>query len=173
MNLNELIGDKKILGLLEDFSDFIVIPRENDTLPYLYKCNTEVEIIAKSGSGSCYVRNINDGKISYISSEGQVVYVAENTCKLLELVIQYPYWLDMIMLSSNVSTDSYSSMHIELKNERLADIPDYIELQNVLIKRFNVPNSESVLDDFISAVKSGTSLNVLSSVDENEYEKLT
>ncbi len=77
------------------------------------------------------------------------------------------------MLSSNVSTDSYSSMHIELKNERLADIPDYIELQNVLIKRFNVPNSESVLDDFISAVKSGTSLNVLSSVDENEYEKLT
>jgi len=163
-------------GILDETEmpfDFIAVPLSNDTSSYHFKTKEEVFIIANTGSGGCYLKRMRDGKIFYISSEGENIFVAQNSEQLLELIVQYPYWVDMIRFSVNVNYSSYYEAHLSLKEERIEFVPNFLEIQSKLIKLYNISSPEIVLRQFIQTLKAGTDLEARSTVDNELYDALT
>jgi hypothetical protein len=167
------LKNEEILELLESFSDFLISSKTHPTSEYSFLSESAVEEVARAGSGSIYMKCINDGKIYYVSSEGQSVFIAKDDSELIELVIQFPYWIDMIRMSQNFSYDELYALHLVLEEERVLDIPDYRPMQKQLIDYFSVRSLEEVLDNFITVIKRGTELTFRSTLDGNEYEKLS
>ncbi len=124
----------------------------------MFTCKEEVLIIANSSSGSCFIERQRDKKIFYVSSEGELVYISKKIDKLVELIIQFSYWMDMIRFSNKVEYSSYFKVHQDLTEERIEFLPEFIEIQSEYVKLFNVPSKEIVLKKFIEVIKSGTDL---------------
>jgi hypothetical protein len=95
--------DSEVLNYLSDYLDFELLNIDKNTDWIKLSPNYHTEVIAGEGSGGFYVA-YGEGKtenktILFISSEGQAGKLANNLSEFLSMIIEIPYWFDLLKFS--------------------------------------------------------------------------
>jgi len=90
--------NRRVREMLSAF-DFEVVDQPSDQTWFQTENLQPFEIVAKRGSGCLFLVFGPHRLILLVTSEGEAVVVAASLREYLELVVQYPYWQDMVARS--------------------------------------------------------------------------
>ncbi len=137
--LEKLKSDKRYQEIFEYYYDFI-FDCQIDCRAEPFTATQPLTIVARDGSGGIYAAvgegNIEELPISYIDSEGQYGIIAKSFNSLISLIVQYPFWRDILAFSENCKIDYMIQMVELLKRERLEFRPDIENITLQIIEEF-------------------------------------
>jgi hypothetical protein len=90
--------NRRVREMLSAF-DFEVVDQASDQTWFQTENLQPFEIVAKRGSGCLFSIFGPHRLILLVTSEGEAAVVAASLREYLELVVQYPYWQDMVTRS--------------------------------------------------------------------------
>ncbi len=162
---------------LEERFDFIIIDESNNTEEYLFHAKEKLTIFATDGAGGVYTTiekgdDIEEFPIAFISSEGQSGKIARTFNELIELIIYYPFWQDILKFSSNGDLEQMTKSIPYLEGERIEFIPDYKKVQRVISNELGIVKRSSLLENLLKEVMEKPFFKVFSTEDDNIYDTL-
>ncbi len=135
-----LRSDKKIRGMLRSF-DFEVQDPDHDAVWFDTAPLQPFEVVAAKGSGCVYALTGVRRHVLFVSSEGQAGIIAEDLGQCLELVIAYPYWMDLLRRSEGdreVLRRVFRDDLDDLEEGALDDNPEIDEFRPLLRKQLGL-----------------------------------
>lgn len=152
----QIKGNQSIKISLEELFDFITTEPTN-TDQYWFNTEETLIILAANAAGGIYAAiekgdNIEKFPIVYISSEGQAGKIAKSFSELVQLIIQYPYWHDMLRFSDGGDLEKMFEAILYLENERIEVHSDYKEVQHQIIDKLGIVNRSDILENMLKVV---------------------
>lgn len=97
--LAQIRGDGEVRDLLAGPFDFDVVVRDAATGWYPIDPERSAEVVARDGSGGLFILYGDDGMLLHVTSEGQAGVIAANLREGVQLIVEYPYWHDLLHFS--------------------------------------------------------------------------
>ena len=166
--------ETEILNYLCDYLDFELLSIDKDTSWISLTPSYDTEIIAGEGSGGFYVAYGNgeteNKPILFISSEGQAGKLANNLSEFMAMIIEIPYWFDLLKFSGGGQLSEMRKTAQFMVSEFNEDYPDYNKAKVILKNKLALPNLLDPIGLLHSCMKN-SDCKVLAS-DNWEYESL-
>ena len=148
ITLQQLQESREIAELLDWPFDFSLTVTDEDIEETVLSRQIIYDVIATEGTGGVYVAYGDDAShlrpILYGTSEGQAGRIASNLTELLGLLIEIPYWRDVLKFSSNGELDAMRETAELMSVAILKQIPELSDAiarlrELVLIPKLNDP----------------------------------
>ena len=166
--------DSEVMNCLGDYLDFELsnIDRRTDWITLVPNYSTEV--IAGEGSGGVYIAygesEIEKRSILFISSEGQAGKLANNLLEFVSMIIDIPYWFDLLKFSGGGQLSEMRKTARFMVAEFNEEYPDYNNAKTMLKSKLALTNTSDPIALLHSCVEN-PECKVLAS-DGWEYESL-
>jgi len=99
--------DSEVINCLGNYLDFELLNIDKGTDWITLSPNYSTEVIAGAGSGGVYVAygegEIEKRPILFISSEGQAGKLGNDLSEFVAMIIEIPYWFDLLKFQVVVS----------------------------------------------------------------------
>ena len=134
--LDAIRADAEVRQLLGDSFDFYLTD-DDDHDWLIIDGVTDRRAIAKDGGGGPYLLFGKDDRLAYVTSEGRAGIIAASLEDSLNLLVAYPYWLDLL-------DDNADAMHEgieDLEESMLGDIEDLDEHRAIIRERLKLKST--------------------------------
>ena len=136
--------DSEVLNYLSDYLDFELLNIDKNTDWIKLSPNHHTEVIAGEGSGGFYVAygegKTEDKTILFISSEGQAGKLANNLSEFVSMIIEIPYWFDLLKFSGGGQLPEMRKTAHYMVAEFNEEYPDYNKAKTILKSKLTLPN---------------------------------
>ncbi len=169
-------SDKDIRRLFEEIFDFIIMEESTSTEDYLFYSREKLTIFATDGAGGVYATvetdDNHDTFIVFISSEGQAGKIARSFNQLINLIIHYPFWSDILKFSGNGRLEEMKKSIKPLEDERVEFIPCYLEVQKTIADKLKITKNKKLIEYLYEVVMEEPKFVVFSTIDNNTSDDL-
>jgi hypothetical protein len=166
--------ENEVLNYLGDYLDFELSNLDKDTDWIKLTPSYHTEVIAGQGSGGFYVAygegETENKPILFISSEGQAGKLANNLSEFMAMIIEIPYWFDLLKFSGGGQLSEMRKTALFMVSEFNEDYPDYNETKVILKSKLALPNISDPIG-LLHSCMHNSDCTVLAS-DGWEYESL-
>ncbi len=136
--------DSEVMNCLGDYLDFELLNIDKSTDWITLAPNYPVEVIAGEGSGGVYVTygegEIEKRPILFISSEGQAGKLANNLSEFVCMIIEIPYWSDLLKFSGGGQLSEMKKTAQFMFAEFSEEYPDYNKAKTILKSKLALTN---------------------------------
>lgn len=171
------IKDKENIKInLEKMFDFIIAESIN-TEEYWFYAKEKLTILATSASGGVYAtiakgEDIEKFPIVFISSEGKAGKIAKSFSELIQLIIYYPYWQDMLSFSGGGDFEKMIKSIPCLEDERIEFHSNYKRIQKEISDELGLVKDSRLLENLLKEVMEKPFFRVFSTEDDNMSDTL-
>lgn len=122
---------EEIQNYLELIYDFTLTKLTTDTLKLGFKTDLPVTCFGRDACGGIYVlvgaEDQEERPIAYISSEGEAGYIAKSFDSYIEMIINMPFWVDVLKFSGGGKIEEMTKAYHILQKEVEKDMDEVLE----------------------------------------------
>lgn len=170
-----IVRNTELVDIFAEYYNFEIVEPTTNSYDYHFKANEEVTIIAQDASGGTFALfGSGDDEtlpVVYISSEGQAGIVGKNFEQFIKIMIECPYWIDLLKFSGNGQLHEMLKVRPFLIDDTLEDFPEIMSVKekvlSILSLKEIVNPVESLYESMISKHDVG-----ISSLENEKFESL-
>ena len=158
ITLAQIRSHPEVIEALNWPFDFCLSGAERESGWITLKPQFPFQVIAGEGTGGVFLA-YGDGQLEslpilHATSEGQAGRVASNLTEFLGILMQTPYWRDLLKFSGNGQIDEIRITSTFMEKEYEEDYPDLPDARQLVLAKLSIPMVEDpiqVLHDNIHA----------------------
>lgn len=135
--------------------DFRLKTRRRKETWFRFAPQNEYTVIASDRSGGVFAA-ARSGWITYVSAEGKAGPLAPDLTTLLAIIVELPYWRDLLKVSGGGKLDEMRRVLPYAERDATAEEPELPALRQKLRKALSLPPLADALATLHEAVTSGT-----------------
>src|ERR1700754_3691857 len=151
LDLDKLAANAELIERLGWNFDLRISADPGEPLWFTVEGTPELQPIGGEGAGGLFAR-LPDGRILYVSSEGEAGTIAADLDAFLQLVMTHPYWKDLLHFSGNGKLAEMRRAAIALEAMTLAEQDDIEEARDFVRSELGLTEPEDSVGALHEAV---------------------